>query len=265
MQHHTSVLWILLRGLTRETAHWGSFPEDFRKALPAAQVISLDLPGNGRLHLARSLGSIGAMVAFCRDELAARQVEPPYRLLAMSLGAMVATEWAYRFPGEIAGCVLVNTSFKAFSPFYRRLRPRNYLALAKLTLLPKDAGAVERTILRLTSNDAGKREEIIASWVDVRRLRPVKPANALRQLLAAARYRARAAPPAAPLLLLASMRDGLVHTECSLTIASRWNCALAVHPSAGHDIALDDPQWVIERVQHWLFERPGRAQATSQN
>ena len=257
------MVWILLRGLTRETAHWGSFPIDFQKTLPAVQVISLDLPGNGRLYREASPLSVGAMVAFCRSELARREVEPPYRLLAMSLGAMVATEWAYRFPEEIAGCVLVNTSFQAFSPFYRRLRPGNYLALAKLALLSREAGAEEREILRLTSNDAGRREEIIASWVDARRLRPVKPANALRQLLAAVRYRARAAPPAAPLLILSSMHDGLVHVECSLAIASRWNCALAAHPSAGHDIALDDPAWVVEQIRNWLARHPMRAQATS--
>ena len=259
------MVWIFLRGLTRETAHWGSFPDDFRRALPAAQVISLDLPGNGRLHQLASPRSVSAMVSGCRDELARRQVEPPYRLLAMSLGAMVATEWAYRFPEEIAGCVLVNTSLQPFSPFYRRLQPRNYLALLKLVLLPNDATEAEREILRLTSNALGKREEIIASWVETRSLRPVKPANALRQLLAAVRYRARAEAPAAPLLILSSMHDGLVHVECSLKIASSWNCALAVHPSAGHDIALDDPAWVVEQVGRWLAQGPGRAQATSRN
>lgn len=257
------MVWIFLRGLTRETAHWGSFPDDFRQALPAAQVVSLDLPGNGRLHLARSPLSIGAMVAFCRDELALREVKPPYSLLAMSLGAMVATEWCYRFPEEVAGCVLINTSFHAFSPFYRRLRPGNYLALAKLALLTREAGEAERAILRLTSNTFAKRESVIACWIEARLHRPVKPANALRQLLAAARYRARAAPPATPLLILCSEHDRLVNFESSLAIASNWKCSLASHRWAGHDIALDDPDWVIERVQSWLIDEPGRAQHTS--
>ena len=140
------MVWIFLRGLTRETAHWGSFPDDFRHTLPAAQVISLDLPGNGRLHLVPSPLSIGVTVSYCRIELSLRKVKPPYFLLAMSLGAMVATEWSYRFPEEIGGCVLINTSFQAFSPLYRRLRPRNYLALTRLALLTREAreGAVRR-------------------------------------------------------------------------------------------------------------------------
>ena len=39
--------WILLRGLTREASHWGAFAGDFQTALPQAQVVALDLPGNG--------------------------------------------------------------------------------------------------------------------------------------------------------------------------------------------------------------------------
>ena len=259
------MVWIFLRGLTRETAHWGSFPDDFRQALPAAQVISLDLPGNGRLHLVPSPLSIGAMVSFCRGELALREVKPPYFLLAMSLGAMVATEWCYRFPEEVAGCVLINTSFQAFSPFYRRLRPHNYLALAKLALLTSEPAEAERSVFRLTSNTFAKRDSVIACWIAARLLRPVKPANALRQLLAAVRYRARPAAPETALLILCSGQDRLVDFDCSLAIASRWKCLLALHPSAGHDIALDDPQWVIEWVQRWLIEPPSRARATSRN
>ena len=259
------MVWIFLRGLTRETAHWGSFPDDFRQALPAAQVISLDLPGNGRLHLVPSPLSIGAMVDFCRGELALREIKPPYFLLAMSLGAMVTTEWCYRFPEEVAGGVLINTSFHAFNPFYQRLRPRNYLALLSLALLSGTPGETERTLLRLTSNEFIQHESVIAGWIETRRDRPVKAVNALRQLLAAVRYRARPVPPATALLILCSEHDRLVNFECSMTIASRWQCSLALHPTAGHDIPLDDPDWVIERVQRWLIERSKRANATSQN
>lgn len=259
------MVWIFLRGLTRETSHWGSFLEDFRHALPSEQVISLDLPGSGGLHLVPSPSSIGAMVAFCRNELARREVKPSYFLLAMSLGAMVATEWAYEWPKEITGCVLINTSFRGLSPFYRRLRPSNYLPLLRLALYSGTPAKTERAILRLTSNEFTEREDVISSWIAARLERPVKPANALRQLLAAICYRAHSAPPTTALLILCSEHDRLVSFECSMTIASSWKCSLALHPSAGHDIPLDDPDWVIERVQRWLSERSKRAQATSQN
>lgn len=257
------MVWIFLRGMTRETAHWGSFPDDFRQALPADQVISLDLPGNGQLHRAPSPVSIGAMVDFCRKELARRELEPPHFLLAVSLGAMVATEWAYQSPEEISGCVLINTSFMQFSPFYRRLRPRNYLPLLGLAFLSSTPAEKERVIMALTSAKFSSSDGVMAAWIEARLQRPVKAVNALRQLLAALRYRARRVAPATALLILCSEHDRLVNFECSMAIASNWKCALALHPSAGHDLPLDDPDWVIERVQRWLSEGSKRARATS--
>jgi len=36
-----------------------------------------------------------------------------------------------------------------------------------------------------------------------------------------------------------------------LEIARRWSCAIALHPSAGHDLPLDDGAWVAQQVQAW--------------
>lgn len=245
--------WIFLRGLTRESAHWGGFVGDFERAMPGHSVTALDLPGNGLLHALRSPASVAGMVAACRGELARRGMAPPYYLLAMSLGAMVATEWARVAPHEVRGCVLINTSFKPFSPFYRRLRPRNYAALLGLVLRPAAAEQVERVVLRLTSNRPAEHGAVIGEWARVRLARPVSAPNALRQLAAAARYRA---PPAAPapvrMLLLGSQRDGLVHGGCSVAIANAWQVPLRLHPVAGHDLPLDDGPWVVDQVRRWV-------------
>ena len=247
--------WIFLRGLTRETAHWGSFIADFQHAVPASQVISLDLPGNGHLNTMPGPLSIAAMVSHCRAELKRRGEKPPFYLLAMSLGAMVATEWAYQAPDELAGCVLINTSLRPFSPFYRRLQPHNYLPLLRLALPGGGPTDWERTVLRLTSNQTATHDGVIPEWVAARMQRPVSASNALRQLLAAARYRARIEAPATRMLLLASERDRLVDARCSRAISENWRCPLEMHPSAGHDIPLDDPLWVIRQVLQWLGEK----------
>lgn len=249
--------WVLLRGLTRETAHWGGFLQAFKQALPQARVLALDLPGNGLLHAMPSPADIAAMVAYCRAELARRGVATPVHLLAMSLGGMVATEWAYQAPQEIAACVLINTSLRPYGAFYRRLRPRNYGPLLRLALGRATPEAWERTILRLTSNRAAEHTAVLPDWLAARRRHPVRAGNALRQLLAAARYRARATAPATPVLLLASAQDGLVDVRCSEAVARHWGCALQRHPWAGHDLPLDDPQWVIGQVRRWLAAAAG--------
>lgn len=242
--------WILLRGWAREARHWGVFPAQLRAALPGAEPIALDLPGNGELHERRSPASIAPMVAHCRAALGARGIAPPYGLVGLSLGAMACVEWAARHPGEIRGAVLINSSLRPFSPFHRRLRPRSYATILRLALFERDVRAREAAILGLTS--AGAAAEALDAWTRIGRERPVSRANALRQLVAAAAYRAPAAAPPVPLLVLASACDRLVDPECSRRLADRWGAAFAQHPWAGHDLPLDDGAWVAARIAEWL-------------
>lgn len=244
--------WIFLRGLMREARHWGDFPATFCRALPDADVLTPNLPGNGRLNRMASPVRVADMADYCRAELLAQGVRPPYFLLAMSLGAMVAADWAARHPDELRGCVLINTSLRPFSPFFHRLRPQTYPAVLKLALLGGSAAAWEQTILALTSRRAGNAAALLAAWTAWRREHPVSRANAWRQLFAAGRYRAPAARPAPPLLLLASGQDRLVDPRCSRRLAQRWNAAYAEHPDAGHDLPLDDGAWVARQVRDWL-------------
>ena len=242
--------WVLLRGLVREQRHWGGFPAQLASALPGARVITLDMAGNGARHRETSPTRVAAMVEDVRASLRARGVAGPCSVLALSLGGMVAVEWGARYPDEVARLVLVNTSMRPFSPFYRRLRMQNYGAIARQALLG-DPAAMERLVLRLTSN-APVDAVLQARWTAYQREYPVTRANALRQLLAAARYRAPASKPAvARMLVLASAGDRLVDSSCSCGLASAWGLACEVHASAGHDLPLDDGAWLAERVRRW--------------
>lgn len=244
--------WILLRGLTRESRHWGDFVETFRGSVGDAAIVTLDLPGNGCLNHLPSPVRVEDMAAWCHADLLARGAPPPYHLLAMSLGAMVAVAWAHAYPQEIRACVLINTSLRPFNPFHQRLRPGNYPALLKL-LLPGGSDAEwERTILRITSRRCADNAALLAAWTAWRRERPVSRVNALRQLLAALRYRAPPEKPPCPMLILASSRDALVNPRCSRRLADRWQTDYAEHTAAGHDIPLDAGAWVARQVSAWL-------------
>ncbi|MDO9165538.1 MAG: alpha/beta hydrolase, partial [Rhodoferax sp.] len=233
--------------------HWGHFIEQFQHALPGCQLIALDLPGNGQLNQERSPVRVQDMVTHCRAQLAVRSIKPPYHVLAMSLGAMVAVAWAHAHPQEVATNVLINTSMRPFSPFYQRLQPANYRELLALAVLGATPERWERTILRLTSNQTS--DAVVPHWLTLRRENPVSRVNALRQLIAAARFRAPLRRPPAPTLVLASEQDHLVHVECSRALARHWQCALRIHPSAGHDLPLDDGPWVAAQVRDWQREQ----------
>lgn len=242
--------WVLLRGLTREAGHWGDFPAQLQTALPGSRVHCVDLPGNGRLHRLPSPRTVAEMGASVRAQLQAAGLPPPYHLLAMSMGAMVAVDWAARHPAELGAAVLINTSLRPFNPGWQRLRPSALPVLLALALPGRSELAREAQVLRLTARLA-RPQPLLDTWADLRQRQPVSAANALRQLVAAARFRAGAKAPAVPMLVLCSRADALVHPACSHTLAQRWGMPLREHPQAGHDLPLDDAAWVIARVREW--------------
>lgn len=251
--------WVLLRGLMRDRRHWGSLPGRIGMFAEGQVVEAFDLPGNGSRYRERSPTSIAEMVEVLRTGLRRRGIEPPVRVLAMSLGAMVAIEWARLHPEEVVGLVLINTSVKPLSPLSQRLHPRQWWPLLRLALLPARAVDWESTVLTATSRryrgqGSQARAALLERWVNWRKSQPVSRGNALRQLWAASRYRADTPPPV-PGLLMVSARDQLVDPRCSHAIAQDWGWPLLEHPKAGHDLPLDDPGWVLDRLRH-RFEDP---------
>jgi pimeloyl-ACP methyl ester carboxylesterase len=244
--------WVLLRGLTREAAHWGRFVAEFEQAQPGARVLALDLPGAGALHREAAPLHVEGFMQQCREQLRAHGAAgEPVGLLGLSLGGMVAACWALAHPHEVSHLVVLNTSMRPFGRAHERLRPASWAALLPL-LLARDAHAAEQRILRLTSHCPQRHAGVVEEWVAIRRARPVSRANAVRQLLAAARYRLPAQRPAARTLVLCSGADRLVDAACSRRLAAHWHCELALHPQAGHDLPLDAGEWVAQRVRQWM-------------
>lgn len=250
-----SETWILLRGLVRQSRHWDDFPTMLAEARPQACVHALDLPGNGSLYREPSPDTVEGMVDALRGQAAAQGLEPPYHLMALSLGGMMAVNWLSRYPEDIAAAVLINTSAAGFNPFWQRLRATNYLALLRHLAFTRNPLPREEAILRLTCNLLAADEEraIALRWAALAHEAPTSRSNALRQLRAAIRFRAPAQLPASvPVLLASGAGDRLVHPACSVTLSGAWRCALRVHPHAGHDLALDAPRWLADTVTDWV-------------
>jgi len=244
--------WLLLRGLTREARHWGPFPAALSDRFPRMPIVAIDLPGNGERHAERSPLDVAGMALACRQRAQTLGLQPPFGVLAMSLGAMATAERARARPQDFACAVLVGTSLRPFSSAQRRLRPSAWTGLLRAAIA-RDPVQQEREVWQITSRRPDhEREAIAQAWAEFRRDRPVTTGNALRQLWAAARYRAPQAAPAVPLLLLCGAGDRLVHPGCSNAIAREWGAPLRTHPWAGHDVPLDDPGWVADAVAAWV-------------
>ncbi len=241
--------WILLRGLARERAHWGSFPAEFAARFPNDEVLCVDLPGAGEfanMTCPTDVTSIWAAVRAAAVEKARTQA--PFKIVALSLGAMVAIEWMRQKPTDLAGCVLINTSLRSTSRFYHRLRWQVWGDFLKL-VSASNAREREKMLIDVLINDENKRALALPLWTKIAQERPVSYLNMANQLMAAVRFQGMESAPAVPVTLLCGLGDRMVDPSCTLDLARKWNCPVHTHPWAGHDLPWDVPEWLLDQVQ----------------
>ena len=197
------------------------------------------------------------MLLFLRKDIASVISRGPVHIIGLSMGGMLAIEWMNSFPEECAAGVLINTSLKGISPYYHRLRPRNYHRIL-YALFTRNTYAREKAILQMTSNLYPHPESLLEHWVSYAEENTVSQLSTLPQLYAASRYPVPRLKPDVPVLLLSSQNDKLVDPKSSVSLAKYWSLATATHPLAGHDIPLDDPDWVCNKIEHWLSGKPDK-------
>lgn len=236
---------VLLRGLARQAAHWGDLPTQLAQSLNMP-VYCPDLPGMGEASVQTPACSIPLQTLQLLPRLLGH-IPAPWHLVGMSLGGMVALELARQQSAQVASVVLINSSVASLSPFYQRLQWPMYPKV--LACLLASAATREALILQMTSAySASEPHPALAQWQGIARRQPVSTVNALRQLWAASRYQLQGVPECAG-LVITSAADQLVSPRCSEALSHALGWPLRRHPSAGHDIALDDPRWLYQQLQ----------------
>lgn len=246
---------ILLRGLAREAAHWMQFPEQLQSALGEGyQIHCIDFPGCGSRYRQTALDSVPAMTDYARVQLAAQKINGPVHVIGISMGGMIALNWAQRFPEQLASVTLINSS-AGDQPLPWRLRPRAWLSVIAALLLP--TGWRERLVLRNVSNNRAGFAAHLQQWLHIQQQRPVTRTTILTMLSAAARFRPQ---PSCNVngLIIASEGDQFVSCKASNDLAQRFQWPLKLHASAGHDIPMDEPEWLCANLAGWLSaQHPG--------
>jgi len=237
--------WVLIRGLARESAHWGPFTSQLQQAFPESQIICPDLPGTGKALETKSPWSIAKITDWVRAET---NLSPESRcgFIGLSLGGMVVWDWLKRYPQDAAQGVLLNSSFADLSPFYHRLSWKQYPKMLQIGLM-RDVRKREKTIIEMVCNCADQ-QSILEDWLEIQKQRPVTGSTIFRQLIAAATFRS-GTKPSQPTLIINSKADQLVSPRCSIKIHQRHQLPILDHDWAGHDITTDDGQWVAEKLQ----------------
>jgi pimeloyl-ACP methyl ester carboxylesterase len=206
----------------------------------------LDIPGNGRLHDVTSPKTIAGMTEALREKVSNNQ---PLRLIALSMGGMIAIDWMMRYPDEVDAAVLINTSARPLSPFYHRLRWTIYPHVIKMIF--RSSLQKESDILTLTSNRHSHNSKLLATWQQWQQENPVSTVSARNQFLAALKFSVTSKPKQ-PVLIVASRADRLVDYRCSLKLAQTWQTNYMEHDTAGHDLSLDEPEWLANIIKQWF-------------
>lgn len=245
---------ILLRGLAREAAHWMQFPRQLQHALGADwKIHCIDFPGCGVHYQQRALDSIQRMTDFARAQIASLGINEPIYVLGISMGGMVALNWAQQFPSQIAGVALINSS-AGDQPLQWRLRPTSWPAMIAAVLLPMRWR--EALVLRHVSNDRTNFDKNLRHWLDTQQQRPVSRSTIITMLAAAARFRPQATCKTKG-LIIASEADRFVSYKASAEFAQRFHWPFALHSTAGHDIPMDDCHWLCAQITNWI-QQPGK-------
>lgn len=249
--------WLLLRGLAREQRHWGDFPETLARLL-GHRVHCLDLPGTGTEHERPSPTSIEAMAEDVRSRWQALRQDHPgaWRLLGISMGGMLSMHWAATHPDDFDGVVLLNTSASNLSRPWERMGLEVVPGVLR-SLFESDPVRRERRILGFTTRllSEERAQAIATRWATFQSDHPVARTTVVRQLRAASRYRAPVSLPI-PALVICAAEDSLANPRCGKRLADHFRAPLVVHPTAGHDLPLDDPDWLATQIREWAAGLP---------
>lgn len=262
--------WLLLRGLIRESRHWLDFPAYFERHVQSldgtpTSTLLVDLPGFGTENDKPVPDTVPEFV----DDMRARlrpQLNDGEKIgvCAVSLGGMVALNWLSRFPDDFACAVVVNSSLGDLSMPWQRMQIANW---PKIFLAPfMSAPARERMLLGMTRHQ-GDLDDDARRYAEIAAQTPPKPAHALAQLRAAMRTKAPSSI-AVPTWVLTSTGDDLVSWRCSQQIAQKLSLPLKIHDgagaaAAGHDLPLDRPDWVCDRINELVATLPALTTTTT--
>jgi len=209
-------------------------------------VHCLDLPGFGHQYGRTVPLSIEENVKDLQAQLSTLETRGPLNILAISLGGMVALKWLEIEPERFAKALLVNTSLKGVSSIFKRLKPSAALTLIRASF--QSPAEREKRVLGLTSHAQSQNQNLIREWGVYANQRPLDKLNVFRQLWAALNIKVPLKIPT-PVELLVSENDQLCDASCSAAIAKLYGgWTVHRHPTAGHDLPLDDPAWVLDRM-----------------
>ena len=236
--------WLLLRGLGRVKEHWHLFPSKLESLDSTETILTLNLPGidDSSENTPWSIAEITEQV---RLKWLKQKTKGDWGVIAISLGGMVAIDWCHRYPDDFKKCVSINSSSRS-SSLFRRLLPYAMLTILK-AITTRNLRKREAIILELTTSLQTIDKPLLDKWEEILNDKKLHKVFC-SQIFAASRFNLPE-KLSTPTLFLAAKNDQLAHYTCSEDLAVHFDKPICLHPTAGHDLPLDDPDWIVEQIR----------------
>lgn len=235
--------YLFLRGLARNTKHWHGFEKRFD-----TEVILLDSVGNGEKNTQTSPMNVSYQTDILRNEfLKNRKNQTEWTLVSISLGGMIALDWISRYPNDFSRVFIINTSTSDVLLPWQRFDLKTFLKLP--VLIWASPATQEKTILELTINKQEINQQMINKNLNV--FKKTSTSNFLRQLISAGLFKSPQ-KISDNVVFISSENDRLVSSLASKKLALKYQKPSHVHHHAGHDLPLDDPDWLEQIIKSYL-------------
>jgi 3-oxoadipate enol-lactonase len=250
-------LVVLVQGLGLSGAFWGDVPQTLLESTPRHRVLRVDnrgVGGTGRPWRPWSIADMADDVACVLDAVGAQTAY----LAGISMGGMIAQEFALRHPGRLDGLVLMATT--PGLPHGVPPPPSSLALLARVPFasIPEGRQRIfEQLFFGTHAPEESRRraEAMMSRWRPLLEAERRSPRTFLWQLSAAARHSAgrRLAAIRCPVHVVAGADDVLILPENSKRLAQLIpHATLELVEKAGHALPADAPRVVrdsIDRVR----------------
>ncbi len=246
---------VMLRGLARSMRHWLGYEAEVARHF---RVITLDLRGIGQSTrpstVSTTIYDMADDVVAVLDHLAI----PKAHVLGVSLGGMITLAAGLKHADRCASLIVVNSSIAG--EFTMRLTPNAIRGILMSAVRP---GAKTQRVMidNLLGADAdeAKRAAITQRYFEIEKNEGVYVKTAVKQLLAAARFRPQKQlkTMTVPTLVVYGTDDAFVSNVNSTKIARHIpNAKLLPLAKAGHEASLDQGEALTAAVLSWVKSLP---------
>ncbi|CAG8999446.1 MAG: hypothetical protein CENE_01420 [Candidatus Celerinatantimonas neptuna] len=229
----------LIRGGLGERYYWDYFKQIVEKRLNR-QVLFLDIavffPFEKNIDVVE-------MVDHFRQQLFEHTHQYHCHLLGLSFAAAIVLRWQDLFSDEVISASLINP---VLLDRQYRWHVKSLLYLLKVVWMSVCPGNTRQRWFNMHSAWPSLHDQLPES----REL-----SDSFSQLISLFKILFKEPSilkPHVPIQLLVSRHDRLANHQVSYSLAESWKLPLFPHLSAGHDIALDDPRWVCEKLTDWV-------------